>query len=163
MAQVLPLVFHPDQQLRQKSRPVDPQALGRPEFKQLILDLEKTMQANKGVGLAAVQVGKLIRLTVINTDDGLLPLINPVIARKSWRKELGEEGCLSIPGVFGLVKRSLTISVRARDLEGNKIHFKAKGFFARVIQHEVDHLNGVLFIDRAKQLTEGQPAYRQLA
>src|SRR3989338_8849005 len=157
MAQVLPLVIHPDSRLREKSRPVDLNVLNEPEFRQLILAMGKTMHANKGVGLAAVQIGRLIRLTVINTDDGLLPLINPVIARKSWRKELGEEGCLSIPGVFGLVKRSLTISVRARDLEGNKIHFKAKGFFARVIQHEVDHLNGVLFIDRAKQLTEGQP------
>ena len=163
MAQVLPLVIHPDSRLREKSRPVDLNVLNEPEFRQLILAMGKTMHANKGVGLAAVQIGRLIRLTVIDTDDGLLPLINPVISRKSWRKEWGEEGCLSIPGVFGLVKRALGIRVKARDLQGNRINFKAKGFFARVIQHEVDHMNGVLFIDRAKQLTEGEPSYRQAA
>ena len=155
MAENLPLIYHPNSLLRQVSKPLELEEIQSDEFTQLILDMEKTMEENKGVGLAAVQIGKLLRLTVIQTDEGLLPLINPEIIKKSWRKELGEEGCLSIPKVYGMIKRSKDIEVKSVGLDGKPIQFKAHGFFARVIQHEIDHMNGILFIDHAKKITHG--------
>lgn len=155
-ARLLPLVTLPNPLLRQKSKLVDGAFLRTDEFKQLLLDMEKTMDDSNGVGLAAVQIGRLIRLTIIKTQNGLLPLINPKIIFKSPLGEVGQEGCLSIPGVWGQVKRSRFIFVRAIDLHGRPTYFSAKGFFARVIQHEVDHMNGILFIDRTKQIDEGK-------
>ena len=85
-----------------------------------------------------------------------MPLINPKITRRSWKKDVVEEGCLSIPQVFGTVKRPVKIWVSTQDLNGQKVKFTANGMFARVIQHEVDHLNGILFIDKVSQITGGQ-------
>ncbi|OGY44442.1 MAG: peptide deformylase [Candidatus Buchananbacteria bacterium RIFCSPHIGHO2_01_FULL_39_14] len=163
----LPLEIYPSQILREKARELKQKELQNQEIKQLILNMAKTMRENAGVGLAAPQIGvsKRIALIEILSDNprypnqrevSLVVLINPKITRRSFHKELGEEGCLSIPEVFGLVKRSLKIKVKALDQEGKKIKFKATGFFARVIQHEVDHLNGVLFIDKTKEITKGK-------
>lgn len=162
MAKLLPIEIYPCPVLRQKTRQLRSEELQKEEIQQLILDMEKTMKEDDGVGLSAPQVGKNISLVVINSEDGILVLINPKILRKSWKKELLEEGCLSLPEVFGLVKRSVKIKLVVLNKKGKKIKFKASGLFARVIQHEIDHLNGVLFIDRAKKIIKGAEKLRDM-
>jgi len=110
----------------------------------------------QGIGLAAPQVGKPVRVCIINLEHmGLppFPLINPKITKKSWKKIEMEEGCLSIPGIFGIVKRPEKIKVKAMNAEGVESEFSADGLLARVIQHEVDHLDGVLFTSKMKRIT----------
>jgi len=141
----LKLITEPNLILRTKAKEI---AQITPEIVQLILDMAQTMKENKGLGLAAPQVNQSVRLCLISTENGPLPLINPKILWKSLRKEVEEEGCLSCPGVWGLVKRSKIIYVKALNQEGKVISFRAEGLFARVIQHEVDHLNGILIIDK---------------
>jgi len=141
----LKLIKEPNSILRQKTQEMKDIT---PEIKQLILDMAQTMKENKGVGLAAPQIGQSIRICVISTEKGPLALINPQITRRSLRKDIEEEGCLSCPGVWGLVKRAKIIYVKALNQEGKTINFRAEGLFARVIQHEVDHLDGILIIDK---------------
>ena len=114
--------------------------------------MAKTMLKTDGVGLAAPQIGKNIRLAVINSKDGVFCLINPKFTKKSWAREIGQEGCLSIPGVFGKVKRHKKISLTYTDKDGKKTKMTAIGMMARVIQHEIDHLDGILFIDKAVEI-----------
>lgn len=141
----LKVIKEPNSILRQKTKEIKDITA---EIKQLILDMAQTMKENKGVGLAAPQIGQNIRLCIISTEKGPLVLINPLITWKSLRKEIEEEGCLSCPNVWGLVKRSKVIYVKAINQEGKALNFRAEGFFARVIQHEVDHLDGILIIDK---------------
>lgn len=144
MPKLLPIKIHPDPILRQKAvaiKKIDK------DIKRLILDMGKTMKEKDGAGLAAPQVGESIRLIVVNTKDGVLALINPKITRRSWGKELGEEGCLSVPDFFAKVRRHKKIKVIYCDENNKQVKLSAAGLFARVIQHEIDHLNGVLFID----------------
>lgn len=150
---VLPLRIIPDPVLRQTAKDV-PLAEIR-KLRSLVVDMVQTMDASQGVGLAAPQVGRGLRLIVVSTVQGPLALFNPVLSRRSLRTELGEEGCLSIPGVYGSVRRSVRVAVSGIAPDGKPLRFTAKGFFARVLQHEVDHLNGVLFIDRIKKITAG--------
>jgi peptide deformylase len=122
----------------------------------LVEDMRETMAAYNGVGLAANQVGVLQRVLVVDVpqEDGPRvrhALVNPVIDRRSG-SEKGEEGCLSIPGVYEQVQRALQIRVRAKDEKGAQVEFEAEGYLARAIQHEVDHLDGVLFVDRLSLL-----------
>ncbi|MAF24767.1 peptide deformylase [bacterium] len=145
----LPLTFYPTPSLREPSKKV---TVFNDELKKLAQEMGKAMKANKGIGLAAPQIGKNIQMTVIGTEDGLLVLVNPRIYYKSFRKEISEEGCLSIPEVFGQVKRSLGVTIRAQNVDGKKVTLRGKGLLARVIQHEIDHLRGILFIDRTKDL-----------
>lgn len=156
MAELLPIKIYPCPILRRKSQELKNQELQQKEIQQLILDMEKTMIEKDGIGLAAPQVGRNIRVVVISTKDGSLVLVNPRILHRSWKKEIMEEGCLSLPEIFGPVKRSAKIKLVALNKTGKKIKFKASGMFARVIQHEVDHLDGVLFIDGAKEITKGE-------
>ncbi len=149
MAKRLAILANPNPLLRKPGRNLRAEELTTPKMKTFITDLIKTMHEADGVGLAATQVGESINLAVIAAKDGELVLINPKITRSSWLKEKGEEGCLSVPGVWGMVKRSKKISVSVMDINGAPHAFKAEGFFARVVQHEVDHLNGILFIDKA--------------
>ncbi len=162
MANLLPLTYYPSEVLRAKARELTKEEIQSPAIARLILDMEKTMHENDGIGLAAPQVNSSVRLVIINTDQGILPLINPVIRRRSWKKEIMEEGCLSIPGVYGMVKRPIKIKVRALNAEGVPINFEASGMFARVIQHEVDHINGVLFIDSALEITQGADKLKKM-
>jgi len=118
----------------------------------------ETCRAANGIGLAAPQVGLSLRLCVINLEHlGLDPfaLINPKIVTKSWKKIEMEEGCLSIPGVFGIVKRPEKITVKAINLAGKENIVKADGLLARVIQHEVDHLDGILITSKIIRRTDG--------
>ena len=133
--------------LRQKSRAV---ARVDDEVRRLVDDLFETMRAAKGVGLAANQIGVARRVAVVDIgeeDPPPLVLINPAILERSEEDETAEEGCLSIPDIFGDVTRAARVVVEALDQDGNKIRTEAHGYKARAIQHEIDHLDGVLFLD----------------
>lgn len=112
-------------------------------------DMADTMYSAEGVGLAAPQVGILRRYCIVDVGDGIIELINPVIEKQSG-SQCGQEGCLSIPGRFEDVTRPMKVTVRAQDRNGKTFTLKAEGFKARAICHEIDHLDGVLYIDRLK-------------
>jgi peptide deformylase len=142
----LPIITYPNPILEKKSERIkDPKS---PDIRELVLDMLETMEAQGGLGLAAPQVGKSIRLCVIKFEGKTHILINPVFKSKSWRKVIAEEGCLSFPGQFFPVRRSKTVKVEALDRKGEKIIIKADGLLSRALQHEIDHLDGVLFISR---------------
>ena len=136
----------PDPILRQQAKKINPipQSLGK-----YTDDMIETMHDEHGVGLAANQVGSLRKVAVIQLPewDEALVLINPEIIRREGEREV-EEGCLSIPGYRGTVKRSERVRARALDLNGKVIKIKAEGLLAQALEHETDHLNGYLYIDR---------------
>jgi peptide deformylase len=154
---LLKITTEPNPILRKVGKQITKDEIGLRKFKKFIKDLTETMYIRDGVGIAAPQVGESIMVCLIAKDftptkEKDLVLINPIWEKKSITKITDEEGCLSVPGVYGLVKRYKKIKVKAMDERGNEICFKAEDFPARVIQHEVDHLNGILFIDKAKHL-----------
>ena len=122
----------------------------------LVQDMAETMRHSNGVGLAAPQIGITARVIVVETPQDedepgsgrLYAVINPRIARASKEMVDGLEGCLSIPGYVGEVTRHATVTVKGQGVQGRKVRFKAQGFVARVFQHEIDHLHGVLYIDK---------------
>jgi peptide deformylase len=131
--------------LRKTARPV---SVITPNIIKLLDDMANTMYAARsGVGLAAPQIGILKRIAVIDVGRGLLELINPEIIESSGL-QIGPETCLSYPKVAGMVKRANYVKVKTLNRKGEILFIDAKGFLARCIQHEIDHLNGVLFIDR---------------
>ncbi len=113
----------------------------------LLDDMADTMYTAEGVGLAAPQIGILRRICVVDVGDGLIELINPVITAKSG-SQTGSEGCLSVPGRFEAVERPMAGTVRAQDRNGKNIEITAEGFKARAFCHEIDHLDGILYIER---------------
>ena len=119
----------------------------------LAREMREMMYAARGVGLAAPQIGHSVRLLVYDAGDGPRALINPVILKSKGEQFEPEEGCLSIPGLRGVVRRAYDIQVKAQDENGRPLRFRATEFEARVLQHEIDHLNGILFIDRADPAT----------
>jgi len=125
-----------------------------PELRQTIADMIETMYDEVGIGLAAPQVGISLRLLVIGHDEGREPrvLINPVIVARGG-EVTAEEGCLSIPGIFAPVTRSEWVEVEATDPDGRPVKMRGRGLLARVFQHEIDHLDGVLFIYRLDAVT----------
>jgi peptide deformylase len=129
--------------LRQATTPV---ASVADELRQLANDMFATMYHARGIGLAAPQVGRTERLTVIDVDDQPLVLVNPQVVTASGRSK-GEEGCLSIPDIYGDVERPREVTVRAQDLDGKIFEIEARDLLARCLQHEIDHLDGKLFID----------------
>jgi peptide deformylase len=139
---------YPDPILGRRSKPVE--SIDR-ELRKLIDEMFETMYDEKGVGLAAPQIGEGIRLCVTNCtgqSDGELALINPVIVETSGDDVTDEEGCLSVPGIRTKVTRSECVKVRAYDVTGKELEIDADGLEARCLQHEIDHLNGELFIQR---------------
>lgn len=147
--------------LRAKARPIDPKRITSPDVQRLIDDMFDTMQEYSGIGLAAPQVHEGLRLFVagararavgaVVSDDEEMPLmalVNPEITLVGTPTEEGWEGCLSIPDIRGRVPRAPEVRVKAWDRSGKPVAFTAQGFPARVIQHEYDHLDGVLFFDR---------------
>ncbi|MBU1179477.1 peptide deformylase [Patescibacteria group bacterium] len=142
------IIVYPDKLLRQKSSPVKPEEISGPEIKKLIADMREWIKKADGVGLAAVQIGALKRVILVEVDGELKVFINPKITRKSWKKTAIEEGCLSVPGKHGYVNRSEKISVKALDESGKEIKLRAAGVPAIIFQHEIDHLEGILFIDK---------------
>lgn len=119
-----------------------------PKTRQLIDDMKDTLFKADGAGLAAPQVGVLRRIFIVNVDDKYYECINPVIVKQSG-KQSGEEGCLSIKGQYGVVERPMKVTVKALDRFGKPFTVKAEGFTARAFCHEYDHLDGILYIDKA--------------
>ncbi|MEA3449363.1 MAG: peptide deformylase [Patescibacteria group bacterium] len=155
MPKLLNIIIHPnDKILRKVSVAVDRNKINFEEFKVLCKDMTLTMEKKDGVGLAAPQIGKNIRLIVVASKDGPICMINPVLKNKSLFKEWGVEGCLSVPNKTGEVKRHRKLVCDFIDIDSNKKTIKAKGLMARIFQHEVDHLNGVLFIDKARNIKD---------
>lgn len=140
----LPLRVLGDPILREETKPVTQVTA---EVRQLIDAMFETMYAARGIGLAAPQVGRSERLAVVDVDDEPMVLINPEIIESSSATEKGEEGCLSIPDIYGDVVRPESIRIRAMDRDGNVFERDASGLLARCMQHELDHLHGKLFID----------------
>lgn len=143
---ILPILTYPNSLLKKKTEKIkDPK---NPEIKELVFDMLETLEKNNGLGLAAPQVGKSVRLCIIKLEGKTYILINPKIKSRSWKKEILEEGCLSFPGKFMPIKRSRKVKVEALDRKGEKIKIEAEGLLARAFQHEIDHLDGILFINR---------------
>jgi peptide deformylase len=156
MPQLLTILTNPNQILRKKSTAITANKITSDELKKLYSDMVFTMLKKDGVGLAAPQVGKNIRLVIINTKNGPLVILNPQILKKSFAKEWGEEGCLSVPNLFGQVRRHKKIKCSYIDSDGCASELDATGLMARVIQHELDHLEGILFIDKAKEIKKSE-------
>ncbi|MBI4426406.1 MAG: peptide deformylase [Candidatus Kerfeldbacteria bacterium] len=142
--------------LRQVAQPVDLTTVASPTFQNLLHDMVETMIAAQGIGLAAPQINVSLQVAIINGQAGPYAIINPRLQKSSRQTELAEEGCLSIPDVFGTVRRPARVTVTYDDEQGRPQSTAATGLLARVMQHEIDHLNGVLFIDKVQQITQGQ-------
>lgn len=166
----IPIVTVPNDILRQKTRPVTDFG---PAFQQLVDDMIETLYSADGVGLAAPQIGQPLQLAIIATlpevdDEGneiegsreLYVIANPEITWTSRDVVDGIEGCLSIPGYVGEVERYHSVRIHAQDRLGRKIRLRPKGWTARIFQHEIDHLNGILYIDR---LTEPENIWTEEA
>ena len=169
---ILPIVKYGNPALRKKGERIETVT---PEIKQLIADMFETMEANHGVGLAAQQVGRALQLTVIDVRgvkdrpstlelkgkpaevSDLMPLvlINPEITPAS-APAAGAEGCLSFPEIFAEISRPESVDVKALNEKGKPIEFRCGGLLARAVQHETDHLNGILFIDRMDRKTKDE-------
>jgi peptide deformylase len=158
-----PIITLPDPILRRKARPV---TRFDDELQTLIEDMIDTMRAAPGVGLAAPQVGVSERVIVVeyveeeedeDAPKKLFVMVNPEIKTASGETEEGIEGCLSVPGWQGEVERALAVTVKGQSRRGQPMKVKAKGWLARIFQHEIDHINGVVFIDRATKVWKPQP------
>jgi len=142
---ILPICHFPDDSvLRQKAKRV---SSIDSSIQRLINDMVETMQEVNGVGLAAPQVGVSLRVVVLQMpEEEPMAIINPEIVKRGGEQEV-TEGCLSIPGHFGQIKRSASVIVKGQDGKGRAIRIKATGLMAEALEHEIDHLNGILYID----------------
>ena len=148
------IIIEPDPILRKKSQPLEKVD---DQLKNLMDDMLETMYAAPGIGLAAVQIGILKRIVVIdvskeNEKKNPFFFINPIIKSRSKKTSVYEEGCLSLPGHFAEVERPAECEIDYIDYNGNKKNLKASGILATCVQHEIDHLNGILFIDYLSKL-----------
>ncbi|HQX08401.1 MAG TPA: peptide deformylase [Zoogloea sp.] len=150
---LLPILRYPDPRLHTRAAPVREV---NDEIRQLIADMAETMYEAPGIGLAATQVNVHQRVVVIDTSEdksALLALINPEIIARSG-EQVCEEGCLSVPGIYDKVSRSETVRVRALDQQGKTFELDAEGLLAVCIQHELDHLEGKVFVEYLSQLKQ---------
>lgn len=152
---MLQILTNPNPILRNVSKPVELAEILRPEFQFFLDEMIETMKKD-GVGLAAPQVGINKRFIIVQTKNGPEAFINPKIFSTSLLKTDSEEGCLSIPGVWGIVKRFKKVKVRALNRKGEKVMIKASGLEAVIFQHEIDHLDGILFIDQVEKIPKGE-------
>ena len=141
------IILYPNKILRKKSEEVGEEI--DEEIRNLAREMVEIMVKEDGIGLAAPQLGILKRIIVVMTENGPEVFINPVIVKKSKESETMEEGCLCFPGVFLKIKRVKRVEVEVLNLQGEKIRMKTEGLVARIFQHEADHLDGILFVDRA--------------
>ena len=137
-----------DDVLRQKCEPVE---VFDETLWALLDDMKETVKKEQGAGLAAPQIGILRRVAVVDVEEGYFEFINPVILNQKGEQN-GWEGCLSVRGKSGIVSRPMKVKVAFQDRNGDKYLLQAKGFFARAICHELDHLDGVLYIDKASHI-----------
>lgn len=144
------VLYYPDEPLTRKAKPVE--SFGA-KLEHLVSDLFETMYEHEGVGLAAPQIGVSKRLFVLREPEReSICFVNPEILEQEGREE-GEEGCLSMPRVYAMVPRATRIKVRAQDMAGEAFEIEAADFLARIIQHEIDHLDGMLFPERLDIIT----------
>lgn len=143
--------------LRKKTALFDFSAYTRTEITGLIKTMRTAMTGARGIGLAANQIGLNISVFVASVDNKFYSVFNPVIAEASKETETMDEGCLSVTGMFGPTPRAAKVTLKGFDRNGKPLHIKAWGLLARVFQHEVDHLNGTLFIDKATELHRVAP------
>src|SRR3989338_257783 len=146
MSQVV--LTNPNKTLRERSVELSDREFVSQKIKTLIKALKETMKIENGVGIAAPQVGILKRLIIIETETGPMAFMNPQIVRRSIRKINSKEGCLSVPGIYGIVRRHKAVTVEAVNEEGQEVTIRAQNFPATVFQHEIDHHDGILFIDK---------------
>lgn len=149
----LDILTDPNPELRTVSAPVAEERFGTPELKAFGAQMIEAMIDDNGIGLAAPQVGVHDRMIVVTMNNQPAVYVNPEIISRSAALFDFEEGCLSVPGVFGLVERHKKVKVRARTLEGLPVQLSLKQLNAVIFQHEIDHLDGVLFTDKVKRLT----------
>ncbi len=175
---ILPIYLDPQKILREMTEDIDTKEISDKNLQDFILSMAETMANAQGIGLAAPQVGSKRRICIISYDifaretekkefniknyrpqntQNSIVLINPYIIKKSLRKIVLEEGCLSIPGIYGTVKRPREIKVKYIDMDGQEVVLTAGGWLSRVIQHEVDHLNGILFTDKIIKYVSDKP------
>jgi peptide deformylase len=153
MSKILDIIINPNPILRKKSRMITGSEIKTPQIQKLIGDMVHTMLEKDGAGLAAPQTGENIRLIVLRDEDQVFIMINPQITRKSWAKNVEEEGCLSVLDdkgqiIYANVERHDKIHCLYIDSAGKKQKLVAEKLLARIIQHETDHLDGILFIDK---------------
>lgn len=149
----LPLIIHPNPILHQVATPVDLSEIQHSSFQKLLDDMVETMFDAQGIGLAAPQIGISKRTIIVQMGQKAEAFINPEIVGHSWRTLWYEEGCLSVPGVYGKVKRFRGVKIHAWMRDGKEITIDVAGLPAIIFQHEIDHLNGILFIEKAKSLS----------
>ena len=150
------IVTEEDPVLRKIASDIDLAELKTEEFSTLIQDMVETMYDAKGVGLAAPQIGLSKRIFVAESADGVIALVNAHITKRSKKNIKDEEGCLSIPGKFDKAARAKKVTIDAVTTDGKPIIFEAEGFFARIMQHEIDHLDGILYVDRVAEQKRGK-------
>lgn len=150
---ILPILTHPHDVLRNGTEKL--LSFGNPKLQKLVRNMRETMIHAEGIGIAAPQVGSSLRLAIVAaSNERERIIVNARIVRRSWRKWSMDEGCLSVPGKFGPVRRPWAITVEYQDVDGVSHRERVEGMLARVFQHEIDHLDGMLFIDRAKRIEE---------
>ena len=141
-----------DGTLRKKSRDI---TVFDKRLHQLLDDMAETMQHANGVGLAAVQVGVLRRAVIVDVGEGVIEMVNPKITARSEETVCDTEGCLSYPGIYGMVERPKSVTVEAQDRRGNLFAVSGEELKARALCHEIDHLDGVVFKDLAREILDG--------
>lgn len=147
---VLPILQIGDEILKRKSLPVE---AFDSKLKKMLDDMKQTLSDAKGAGLAAPQIGENLRVFIVDVDDGYFEFVNPVILGSSG-SQYGTEGCLSVKGKWGDVKRPRKVTVEAYDRNGKKFKVVARDFFARAVCHEYDHLDGILYVEKANNLRD---------
>lgn len=159
---VLPILHYPDARLHRVAKPVD---VVDDSIRQLVRDMADTMYAAPGIGLAATQVNVHLRVVVIDVSEeknDLRVLINPEVVAASQESKVYEEGCLSVPGIYDEVERPDRVTVKALDQDGKPYSFEAEGLLAVCVQHEIDHLNGKVFVQYLSRLKQGRIRTRLL-
>lgn len=150
IATLMEVISHPNAALKQVAQPVDPATDG--DLKELCRKMAQAMYEAPGIGLAAPQIGVLKRVIIYDLDEdgpGAVALCNPEIVEASHECEIDDEGCLSLPGITIPVNRSCRVTCAAQTITGRSVRIEADGLHARLLQHEIDHLDGVLMLDRA--------------
>ncbi len=148
-----PVLQEPNEQLRIVSQPIAVAEISTPDMEQFVQDLKETMAIEDGIGIAAPQVGIHKRIIIVDTpDQGPRAFFNPVITQRSFKMINGTEGCLSVPECSGIVKRHRSVTVKTYNEQGVEETINATDLLAIIFQHEIDHLDGILFIDRAEKI-----------
>lgn len=156
MSEIFTLLTYKDQTVRQRSVEVVAEEVTTKEFQDFLDKLIKTMIVTDGIGIAAPQVGVNKRTVIVTMGKAIVALINPEITKMSESMVETEEGCLSVPGVYGNVERHKTVTVRALTRHGRRAEYELKKMDAVIAQHEIDHLDGILFIDKMTKITRGK-------